>query len=341
MDMPGLDTIKGKFLRDGAVGILPSALVHIAAAVEDGETITIGADVYEFDTDADVTTGNILVDCTGGSEVAAEGTFTVASGQNAAADDTVTIGSTVYTFVAVPAAAYDVDIGTDDDGSAANLEAAINAGAGAGTAYHEDTVAHPDVTAVATANDVVVTANVPGTAGNSIASTETGAQLSWDATTLGTTTAGVDPTAGEATDALITAINASSTETITAVDLATGDILLLADAVTEHEIVVSETMAGANNVAETPVGGGMLTTLSRAYTVAIVPTATQVLTGIICIPLEFEPTGALVQIRATADGTALAWDGKVTIDTTNYLLKIDNTGSADWDADDTISVLVF
>ncbi len=35
--------------------------------VTDGETVTIGADVYEFDTDASVTGGNVLVDVSGGA----------------------------------------------------------------------------------------------------------------------------------------------------------------------------------------------------------------------------------------------------------------------------------
>jgi len=39
---------------------------------------------------------------------------------------------------------------------------------------------------------MVATSRRPGTGGNSIATTETGAQTSWDAATLGTTTAGTD-----------------------------------------------------------------------------------------------------------------------------------------------------
>jgi hypothetical protein len=36
-------------------------------AVSDGETVTIGTDTYEFDTDESVTEGNILVDVSGGA----------------------------------------------------------------------------------------------------------------------------------------------------------------------------------------------------------------------------------------------------------------------------------
>ncbi len=54
---------------------------------------------------------------------------------NPTANDTVTIKGVTFTFVASPSAAGHVDIGADADGSRANLEAAINGGAGAGTAY--------------------------------------------------------------------------------------------------------------------------------------------------------------------------------------------------------------
>jgi len=51
------------------------------------------------------------------------------------ADDTVTIQGVTFTFVASPSAAGDVDIAGDVDGTRANLAAAINAGAGAGSEY--------------------------------------------------------------------------------------------------------------------------------------------------------------------------------------------------------------
>lgn len=70
------------------------------------------------------------------------------------ADDTVTINGVVFKFVAAPSAAGDVDLGTAVDTTRANLEAAINAGAGAGTAYIELSTANR---ATLTANRVVAT----------------------------------------------------------------------------------------------------------------------------------------------------------------------------------------
>lgn len=54
---------------------------------------------------------------------------------NPTADDTVTINGVAFKFVASPSAAGDVDLGADDAASRANLIAAINGGAGAGSAY--------------------------------------------------------------------------------------------------------------------------------------------------------------------------------------------------------------
>lgn len=81
----------------------------------------------------------------------------------------ITIGSVTYTLKAAPTVANDVDIGADAATTAANLAAAINGGAGEGTAYGTGTVEHPDVTAEALLNIVTVTAIVAGIAGNSIA----------------------------------------------------------------------------------------------------------------------------------------------------------------------------
>jgi len=53
------------------------------------------------------------------------------------ANDTVVIEGVTFTFVASPSAAGDIDLGADVDATRANLEAAINAGSGAGSDYIE------------------------------------------------------------------------------------------------------------------------------------------------------------------------------------------------------------
>lgn len=87
------------------------------------------------------------------------------------ATDTVTIGDQTYTYIATPSSPNDIDVGSDRDESISNLVAAINGGAGEGTAYGTGTVENPFVTATADlANDEIdLVAKVPGTFGNGIA----------------------------------------------------------------------------------------------------------------------------------------------------------------------------
>jgi hypothetical protein len=93
---------------------------------------------------------------------------------NAVADETVTIGSTVYTWKATVGAAFTVAVGGTASISIDNLIAAVNAAAGAGSLYGTGTTVHPTVRAAAGAGDTMdVRANLAGTAGNSIATTET------------------------------------------------------------------------------------------------------------------------------------------------------------------------
>lgn len=123
-----------------------------------------------------------LVAATSTDEAAGALTF---SGVGTAAD-TITIGSKTYTLRAAPTTvANEVKIGATATETAANLIAAINGGAGAGIAYGSLTTAHPDVVASAGSAGVVnVVAKVGGTAGNSIATTETGTSTSFGAATL-------------------------------------------------------------------------------------------------------------------------------------------------------------
>ena len=102
------------------------------------------------------------------------------------AAETITIGSKTYTLrAAVTTVANEVKIGATATETAANLIAAINGGAGAGSLYGSLTDSHADVVASAGAAGVVnLVAKVGGTAGNSIATTETSTVASFGAATL-------------------------------------------------------------------------------------------------------------------------------------------------------------
>lgn len=133
------------------------------------------------------------------------------------AGDTVTIGTEVYTLVAAlsvgPAVENEVLIGATADATAANIAAAINGGAGAGVVYSGTTQRHPFVDASVAGAVVTVTAEVAGTGGNSIATTDSGTGASWGAATLttGAADAGGVKAAGIMTAPVITGAGQSTT----------------------------------------------------------------------------------------------------------------------------------
>ena len=99
---------------------------------------------------------------------------------------TVVIGSKTYTFqTTLTNVDGNVAIGADAATSLANLKAAINLGAGAGTAYAAAMTENAHVKATTlTATTLKVVAKVPGTVGNFIPTTETQTNASWGGTTL-------------------------------------------------------------------------------------------------------------------------------------------------------------
>jgi putative NIF3 family GTP cyclohydrolase 1 type 2 len=172
---------------DYSDSITPHATVSIAAFAADDAVLTA------------VTAG------TAGNAIATTETFTPVGNVFDAATlgttttgtdpDTYTIGGKTYTFQNT---LTDVDGNVNIGGSLAqaklNLVAAMDLSGVAGTDYATSMSAHTTVDVAAfIVNDAVLTAKVPGTAGDSIATTETFAAGTnvFDAATLGTTTAGV------------------------------------------------------------------------------------------------------------------------------------------------------
>jgi hypothetical protein len=106
---------------------------------------------------------------------AATGTVTFTS-TGPSNDDTVVIGGVTYTFKTAlstgPTVANQVLIHATPTNQAANLAAAINAGAGEGTAYSVGTVLNPTVSATSSAGVVTLLARDPGDEGNAIVLTE-------------------------------------------------------------------------------------------------------------------------------------------------------------------------
>lgn len=99
--------------------------------------------------------------------VAATGEVTL--GANPSNNDAVTIANKNYKFVSALSTANDVLIGTNVAATIANLVAAINGAAGAGTTYGTGTTANDYVSAAAGSGKVSLTAKIAGASGNAIA----------------------------------------------------------------------------------------------------------------------------------------------------------------------------
>lgn len=120
---------------------------------------------------------------------AATGTVTMTV--QPANNDTVTIGTkdgstaAVYTFKTAISSAFDVLIDTTAQNTLLNLYNAINAGSGVGTKYGTGTTANFDVTASQLpAGQLLMNANTLGTAGNSVAMSNTGTAITLSGSTL-------------------------------------------------------------------------------------------------------------------------------------------------------------
>ena len=127
--------------------------------------------------------------------------------------ETINVAGQTYTFKTTLAAANDVLIGGTMSATIANLAAAINGTAGAGTTYGTGTVANTSASAVAAGTVLNLTAKTAGTAGNSLALSSTSSVLSlvaWAGGAAATTTTTTMPndllTASDA-QATLTAIN--------------------------------------------------------------------------------------------------------------------------------------
>ena len=339
-------------LDDLSSGKYATGLLRVAAAVQDAETVTIGADVYEVDTRdaAHITSGRIRLDLHAGSTVKSQGTLTIA--EPVTSGDTMTIGDVVYTFVPKNTAgdAGEIDLGDSEADTKLNIVAAIKGGTASPTWQDggaNANVANPWVTCPAafTGDTLVLTAIVGGTKGNLVPTTETLTHISniFDAATLGTTRAGVDATAAEFTTALLAAINASAVEAVHALRLSANAILVYADSIGAVALGTTETLGGANNVwgaATLTRGAAVPAAVKKSTSGAIVPDAAEVGAGLIAIPVAFDPTAVQVQVYVTSGGAVKAWGGTVAITPASapapaYVL-LSNNGTNNYATTDTI-----
>ena len=248
------------------VAILPAARVPTTGAaatgtltingvVVDGERITIGSRIYEFTTknDASIDAGaHVAVDIHASSTKAA-GTLTVDT--QPTAGDTMTIGGKTYKFVSAGTGNRDGEIalGANVGATQPLIVAAIN-----GT--DSVNLPNPLVTAADfSENATVITAIAGGTEGNAIATLETFAAGTniFDATKLGTTTAGADCSKGNAQTAIVASVNGDTSAIVSIGAFANDAATLAADSegTSGNSIVSTTTGANCSFAAATLTGG--------------------------------------------------------------------------------------
>lgn len=204
LDTVGTGPIRGVYSQPG---VFEEALFAASGdqlyMIERDETVnllgTIGATSNESHVSFAATDDPFLFLCDGGilwvysGDGFAGGVLTAVGA--IANNDTVTIGSTVYKWTSgsvdagTPAGTganpWLVALGASNTDALSNMRAAINDTGTAGTTYSTALVAHTTVVAyTSTSATLSVRALTAGSAGNSIATTETGAQIGWGAATL-------------------------------------------------------------------------------------------------------------------------------------------------------------
>ncbi len=331
-------TRKAKLKRLGslvALSLVPSMnVLRLASAVAEGETMTVGSHVFEFDYDGSVTAGRLKIDLSGAAGAAA-GTSTLTSNNTNVTDgDTVTIGSTVYRFKNTMSQAYDVKIGADADASLLNLIRAINGSGTVGTDWFVGTAVHPTVSAATsvTSHAFLITSKAKGTAQNAIATTDTATTLSWTGSTLAN---GADATGDQA--ATIIAAQAGTLQSSYAFERPGANEVLVRSK-TSQTFPCTETLAGSNNAWAVATSYGGADASERSNQIfSRVPNAAEVAIGRMHFPVGFTPVAALAAVRVTSTGVIKAHDGALILAAGRVTL--DNTGSTDWATTDTVTVI--
>lgn len=172
-----------------AATTLKTAIDELAArAVVDSATTSVDASVpgqvsINVKSSAVKLIYGLLSDTTAGQAWA---TVALTTTGNAVNNETLTIGTHVYTWKGtLTGAADEILVGAAATNSLDNLVAAVNGAAGAGTTYGTGTTTNTDVVAVKTSASVVtLNARASGTTPNAVASTETMTNASFGAATL-------------------------------------------------------------------------------------------------------------------------------------------------------------
>lgn len=137
----------------------------------------------------------------------------------------------------------------------------------------------------------------------------------------------------------VTGLNALNVDGITAVAISVNEVLLSREK-NGAALAVAETLGGSNNAFDgAAFHGGVEPADGRFAVVTRVPTAQEVALDALHAVFPFTVKFARVTVRVTADGTAIAWDGAVTLSGTR--VTVGNGGATDWTASHTVFIEAF
>jgi hypothetical protein len=171
----------------------------ISVPSDTGATGTLTSDTTNVSNNDTVTIGSrVYTFKTSLTEVYATGTVTDGNATNVSDGDTITIGSTTYRFKNTMAQVNDVQIGASADASAQSLIYAINGAGTPSSDYYTGTTANASASAGTLASHAfTVTAKTLGTAGNLVAFSTTSTHLTLGNNTGSHLNGGVNSVANE------------------------------------------------------------------------------------------------------------------------------------------------
>jgi len=288
------------------VGALATGVLRVTGVTVDGQTITIGADIFEIDP--------ITVDSTDDTEGG--------NWNNTTDPLTVTMTSALYPQIgvggAVPLVVGElIYIGTEylRVTGIVSDDVTFERGAGGSTA-----ATHADAQNISVSAATPAPTNIP-----------VGVQADFSAGVVGPILAGT--------------INESDapSEAVSAVSLDAGALIfIVADAVGAVTLALTETH-GNGVWDDGNMRRGVVATVRQVYTATVVPDSEEATANKVLIPVPFTPVAVHVMINVTSTGVTKLWVGDVIINAAAgampAYIELNNDGATNWDASDTITIL--
>jgi hypothetical protein len=284
-------------------GVKATNILRLASNIAEGETVTIGTNVYEYD----VVNTDTTVNTSGGEwNNTSDPILVTVAAHGWSAGDLCRVESEIFKVLRVISTSQVV---------------LARGRAGTAVATHADGLDIFDSTTPPASNIPVgvVTTLTPAVAGPALTDE------------INNALAGAERATAKASTVYSTLVATTVLSAHVRVDaLATG----------ANTTATTETLAGANNAWNTAtLTGGQAAAFKKVARVSYVPTSTDVALDQFQVPLDFTPTVVDVTHLTTSTGVVAAWDGARTIGTN--LITIGNGGTSDWATTSTLYIVAY